>query len=253
MLERLRKSEEERQRAVSTLIQIERLAGIGKLVAGVAHEVNNPLAAMASSIYNLERCAVAGTGDDLEILRQGCSRIETIVRQLTDFTRSETLIPELVSSDQFFREMAAFAKMATAKRGGRLRSEDRCKPPVDLCIDKGKLHQVVLDLLVNAADASPAGAPIVVTAFSREGAYCLSVRDCGVGVSEELQEQIFELFYTSKPAGKGTGIGLAICKSIVEKHEGTITVESRPGETVFTVMIPIGKEVPDGLDQDSRG
>jgi signal transduction histidine kinase len=251
MLDRLKQSEAERQRAVNSLIQGEKLATIGRLVAGVAHEINNPLAAMESCIFNLAQHATDDDRNDVDILRQGCNRIETIVRQLSDFSRAGNLCVERVATDRFFREMAEFARLALQPRPLTLKVEDQCTSPALLAIDRGKLHQVALNLLINAADASPPLAVVQVTAFIWGRHYCLTVEDQGVGIPEHLQDRIFEPFFTSKPAGKGTGIGLAICKTIIHMHHGTITVRSKPGETQFTVKIPL--EVDHGRYQGAAG
>lgn len=251
MLDRLKQSEAERQGAVNSLIQTEKLATVGRLVAGVAHEINNPLAAMESCIFNLNRRATDDGRSDLDILQQGCSRIGTIVRQLTDFSRAGTLFVEQVATDRFFREMTEFARLALQPRPLELVIEDRCTPPAILIIDRGKLHQVALDLMINAADASPPFATIRATAFLQGKHYCLMVEDQGIGIPEHLQEKIFEPFFSGKRAGKGSGIGLAICKTIIDMHHGTIAVRSKPGETQFTVKIPL--EVDHGRYQSAAG
>jgi signal transduction histidine kinase len=242
MLERLKLSEAERRQAVASLIQQEKLASIGALVAGVAHEVNNPLAAISSCMYNLEQNAAEKSRDDISVLKQGFARIENIVKQLSDFSHAGNLTVQSVASDAFFHEAESFARMALKTRFVVFKATDRCEPPLELLIDKGKLHQVILDLLLNAADASPQGGTIAFTAYLSPGRYCVAVTDQGNGIPVEAQEKIFELFYTTKPPGKGTGIGLAICKTIVDMHHGTLHVESTPGETTFTVCIPVKAE-----------
>ncbi|MCM2357214.1 MAG: ATP-binding protein [Geobacteraceae bacterium] len=239
MLMRLERSEQERQNALNYVIQNEKMATIGKIVAGVAHEVNNPLAAISACIYNMAGKAPPESGNCLEILKAGISRIETIVHQLSDFSRSGMLELQYVASDAFFREMEAFAAMALKNHQVRLAASDQCVPPVVMHIDKGKLHQVVLNLLINAADASPEEGSVELSARASDGSYLLSVRDHGAGISAEDREHIFDIFFSTKPPGVGTGIGLAVCKSIVDLHRGTITVESKPGETTFSVAIPL--------------
>ncbi|MBI2354575.1 MAG: HAMP domain-containing protein [Deltaproteobacteria bacterium] len=241
MLERLRRSEAERERVVAQLIQSEKLASIGKIVAGVAHEVNNPLATISTCIHNLRQDATA-PNRNLEIIAQGAERIERIVRQLTDYSRAGSLELQPIASDRFFSESAEFARMALKKHDVRLSAGDRCQPPTLLCLDKGKIQQVILNLLINAADASAERGEVRLTAASENGSYILSVHDHGSGISDEMRERIFDIFYTTKPAGEGTGIGLAICKSIIEMHGGALYFESRPGDTTFTVSIPISAQ-----------
>lgn len=237
MLERLRRSESERERAVMHLIQSEKLASIGKIVAGVAHEVNNPLATIGACIYNLEQDN-SSPNRNLEILKQGAERIERIVRQLTDFSRAGALEIQPVGSSYFFDEIREFSRMTLKNRPVQLVMQDLCSPPIALYLDKGKIHQVILNLLINAADASPERGEVRLTAASDSNDYILSVHDQGHGIPVEMGDQIFDIFYTTKPAGAGTGIGLAICKSIVEMHGGDLTFESRSGDTTFAVRIP---------------
>jgi signal transduction histidine kinase len=238
MLERLRRSEEERKMVVAQLIQSEKLASIGKIVAGVAHEVNNPLAAIATCVHNLEQSSAA-SNRNLEFIRQGAERIERIVRQLSDFSRAGSLELQPLSSDTFFKESAEFARMALRRHDVRLVAADGCTPPSQLCLDKGKIQQVMLNLLVNAADASPPQGDIQLSAACGNGWYSIEVRDSGCGIPPEAHASIFDIFYTTKKAGEGTGLGLAICKTIVEMHGGTIAFVSRPGDTIFTVSIPL--------------
>lgn len=236
MMERLRRSESERERAVAQLVQSEKLASIGKIVAGVAHEVNNPLFTINTCIHNLEQDGGQGNRN-LDFIKQGTQRIERIVRQLSDFSRTASLELQPIISGDFFQESAEFARMALKQYPVRFVAEDRSSPAV-LNLDKGKIQQVILNLLINAAGASPDGGEVRLAAMLRPNAYTIEVSDRGAGIPEELQPQIFDIFYTTKPAGQGTGLGLAICKSIVEMHGGELSFESRPGATTFTVTIP---------------
>lgn len=238
MLERLKQAEHDRQRAVARLMQNEKLATIGKIVAGVAHEINNPLMVMTTSLFQLEKKIPPELAKYVAPHKEGIQRIESIVRQLTDFSRVGTLDLQRVASDRFFKETAGFAGIALKKYPVRFQSRDGAEPTI-LYMDKGKMHQVVLNLLLNAADASPPDGAVQLLAYLHDGSYYLAVRDQGVGVSPQDLEKIFEIFYTTKPGGEGTGIGLAISKSIVEMHRGEITCQSRPGETTFVVRIPL--------------
>lgn len=236
MLERLQHSETERKRAVAHLIQSEKLASIGKIVAGVAHEINNPLGAINTCIYNIEQ---QGNGSrNLEIIKQGTERIRRIVSQLNDFSRAGSLDLQQIDSNRFFSESAEFARIAISRYNVRLVTEDNCCKPCQLCLDKGKIQQVILNLLINAADASRAGDTVLLSACCSGPFYHIQIKDNGCGIPEEDIERIFDIFYTTKQAGEGTGIGLAICKSIIEMHGGSIKVASRPGETVFTAVVP---------------
>lgn len=239
MLRRLGKSEQERRKTLNHLIQNEKMISIGRIVAGVAHEINNPLAAMSACAYKLEGKVLPAAQTSLEILKETIPRMETIVRQLSDFSRAGTLELREVESDVFFSEVQAFAAMTLKDHRVRLTATDGCSPPVTLRIDKGKLHQVVLNLLLNAAAASSAGDGIELGTGTSGPWYLIEVRDHGRGIPEADREHIFDIFFTTKPAGEGSGIGLAVCKSIVDLHLGEIKVESNPGETTFRVRVPL--------------
>lgn len=242
MLERIRENESERQQFFATLVQSEKLATIGKLVAGVAHEVNNPLTAISSSIYYLEKENSINVVAQTDLLRQGLARIQNIVQQLSDFSRASNLAIEPVSSAAFFKEAATFGTMALKKRPVVFNNQDGCIPPVIVRLDKAKMHQVVLNLLMNAADACGPDGRIILSTTADATLYTITVADSGAGIPEENLEHIFEIFYSTKPAGKGTGMGLAICKNIIDMHNGEIEVESEPGATVFTIRIPLDQE-----------
>jgi len=239
MLERLRHSEQERENALNYVIQNEKMATVGKIVAGVAHEINNPLAAISACVYKMEDKVAPEAASSWDILKAGMARIEKIVKQLSDFSRVGALELQYIPSDQFFSEAEAFADMALKRDRNCLVAVDECQPPVVLHIDKGKMHQVLLNLLVNATAASPGGAEVELRAAVSNGAYRLSVRDRGTGIAEQDMERIFDIFFTTKPAGVGSGIGLAVCKSIVDLHRGRIEVSSKPGDTLFNVVIPL--------------
>ncbi len=160
MLQRLKQSERERQLALNQMIQNEKLATIGKLVAGVAHEVNNPLAAISTCIFNIEKKLPPEFDKNIGTLKGGMSRIETIVRQLVDFSRVSELDLQPVQTEAFFREASEFAQMAIKRRHNiTFINTDTC-PPTTIVVDKPKLHQVILNLNINAADASPEGGTI---------------------------------------------------------------------------------------------
>ena len=242
MVERLKVSEHERRQVFSTLVQSEKLATIGKLVAGVAHEVNNPLNAISSSIYFLEKESSENVGAQTDLLKQGLARIQKIVQQLSDFSRASNLAMEPVPSGTFFQEAATFGAMALKKRPVVFKVHDSCIPPVTARMDKAKMHQVVLNLLMNAADACGAKGEVRLSAAADDTHYTITVADSGMGIPEENLGHIFEIFFSTKPAGKGTGMGLAICRNIIDMHNGTIGVASKPGETVFSVRIPLDNE-----------
>jgi signal transduction histidine kinase len=243
--------------AEDRLQRSDRLASLGTLAAGVAHELNNPLTfVLANSQWALERLA----GGDVstcqldEVVRalgdvvQGAHRMRVIVSDLRAAARDETVVGTLMPVD--LRRVVTFAVQLTGqeiRRRAQLLIEADEVPPV--LGSETRLGQVLVNLLVNAAHAVPDGdkARNVVRVRLRREAddrLSLAVSDNGSGISAAAKAHIFEPFFTTKPIGEGTGLGLWVCHGIVASHGGQIEVESAPGEgTTFRVLLPTAERV----------
>ncbi len=242
MLERLKTSEAERTESINRMLENERIAAIGRLVSGVAHEVNNPLAGIEGALYQIEQKGGPQVQRYAGLVRQSIERIGRIVGQLSDLSRAGTMTPKQIHSQTFFEDIEAFALMAIKNTNCRLTSENCC-PPTTLVIDRDKIHQVVLNLVLNAIDATCSNhmcdsGNIKLRAGLGRGHYVLSVANTGPPIPDEVAGEIFTPFYTTKEAGKGSGMGLAISRGIAEKHGGTLTFERMAEWTVFTLAIP---------------
>ncbi len=256
-----RKAESDRKTVQSQIALASRLAAMGTLVAGAAHEINNPLAASLSGMSHAiersrelqraldgdaaldreaERRRIAEVVEALVDAEAGGRRVAQIVRDLTAFGRPDAARTRIRLSDVVNDAMrwlpASLAGTAT------VRVEDRGAP--DVSASAGQLGQVVVNLVNNAAKAYPEGKRglVVVRIGPGEPGWArLEVVDQGVGIDPAIQERIFEPFFTTRPvgAGRGTGLGLAICHTIVTGHGGTITVSSTPGQgSTFRVDLP---------------
>jgi signal transduction histidine kinase len=253
----------EREVAVRTarLVDQERLAALGTVAAGIAHEVNNPLAAIATAAEALIRRCEATHGaeidpvakDYLEIVRDEAFRAKAITRDLLDFARKDereaAASPAPVDVNEVARGVAALLELRPRRRGAELLLEtapDGALPPV--LGRAGKLRQALFNIADNALDAVEAkGSPgrvILSTALERgeDGAAKVAVRcsDDGVGMSDETRRRALEPFFTTKEPGEGTGLGLSIAWGIIESHGGAIEVASAGlgrGATV-TVRLP---------------
>ena len=250
----LRDTTREQDRLQRQLTRSEKLALIGELAATVAHEINNPLDGLQNSIRIIRRdpANAAQVSQLLNLMENGLHRMEMIVRRLLTMSRDEPVHPVATRMDEVFEEAAAFVR----PRLERCRIELVCdfpEKPVTLLADRAQFAQVLINLLVNAADAMPGGGKLVVHSRSIEQGrlVSLTVSDTGTGISEEHLPRIFDPFFTTKAQGAGTGIGLAIVARIVEAHQGKIEVSSEPGHgTRFTIEMPAAPETP-ALDGSS--
>jgi nitrogen-specific signal transduction histidine kinase len=251
----------EQNRLRARLAQADRMASVGMLAAGVAHEINNPLTYVLS---NLEGLAADLPGLELllpttarppELLARtrealdGARRISKIVRDLKVFSRTGSDRLEPVSLNKVI-EGAINMTLGEVKYRAHLVTELGTLPPVRA--NEGRLAQVFLNLLVNAAQAIPEGDAehnlITIRTWTEAGTVLAEVSDTGVGIPLENQARIFEPFFTTKSSSMGTGLGLAISRGIVEEAGGHISVESRPGQgTRFQVRLPAAPAEPGAL------
>ncbi len=245
----------ERLRALNEqLIRTEKLAAAGTLAAGVAHEVNNPLASISSLIQILQTRAAAQTGDPqsaetremLRLIQTQIARITQVLREMMDFARTRP--PERAPLDvrravEGSLRLASFDK--DFKRLRVLTDWDALAPHV--FADADQLQQVFLNLLFNARDAMPEGGELEITTKFDERASELRVEiaDTGGGIPPEHRAHVFDPFFTTKPAGAGTGLGLAVCYGIVTAHGGRIEIASNNGRgTRVRVALPAGTQLP---------
>ncbi|MBX3270582.1 MAG: HAMP domain-containing protein [Sandaracinaceae bacterium] len=218
MVEQLR----ERERA---LVRHERLAAVGQLAAGVAHEINNPIAVIRGYLGTMiPEAKDAAQAEELRILDQEAAACQRIVEDLLTAGRDPTLALERVELRLLLRETAA--RFAATEMGERVALT--CEADEGwLEADPVRLRQVLDNLLANAAQHSEPGAAIELSGARSDGGYRVEVRDRGTGVAEADREAIFEPFRTSRPGG--TGLGLAVCRVIVRAHGGAIAALPREG------------------------
>lgn len=238
----LRDTTREQDRLQRRLTRSEKLALIGELAATVAHEINNPLDGLQNSIRIIRRdpANAAQVGQLLNLMENGLHRMEMIVRRLLTMSRDEPVHPVPTRIDEIFEEAVAFVRA----RLERCRIELVCdfpETPVTILADRVQFAQVLINLLVNAADAMPGGGKVVVhgQAIEQGRRARLTISDTGTGISEADLPRIFDPFFTTKAQGAGTGLGLAIVARIIEAHLGKIEVTSEPGcGTRFIIEMP---------------
>jgi two-component system NtrC family sensor kinase len=224
------------------LIRSEKLAGVGRLAAGVAHEIGNPLAAILG-LVELLQLGQLSRSDEAEFLariRGETERIHHIIRELLDYARTRSLAETRATADLEQVVEEAVALVAPQKDLRRVTLERRVYGSnLTVLGSDHELTQIVVNLLLNAADAVSGDGHILVELAHEEGFVTLAVSDSGPGIPALVRDKLFEPFVTTKPAGKGTGLGLAVCHAIVERLGGSIRGDNLPRSGArFVVKLP---------------
>jgi signal transduction histidine kinase len=231
---------EKLQKLNEQLIRTEKLVAMGTLAAGVAHEVNNPLASISSLIQMLQRRENldAETKEKLKLISTQITRITQVTRDMMDFARVRPAAKSAVDIKTVLETSLRLASFDKAFQNLNLKTDFAGNLP-KVFADGDQLEQVFLNLLLNARDAMPAGGELSIKTFPTDGSIAVKIADSGVGIDEENLKKIFDPFFSTKPTGEGTGLGLAVCYGIVTAHNGKIEVESNGGGgTSFLITLP---------------
>ncbi|MBI4552209.1 MAG: HAMP domain-containing protein [Candidatus Latescibacteria bacterium] len=238
--------------AQAQLVRSEQLASLGRLAAGVAHEINNPMASIAACVEGLQRRVTPtnlGELDDLpeylEIIRKATYRCKRTAEKLLSFSRQAAPIFESVNINDVAQEVISLVDHEAELEGKRV-TIHLDQEVSSISGDKAQVGQLLLNLILNGLDAINGTGTVSVTTRSSDDRVHLTVTDTGCGIPEEHLPRIFEPFFTTKPVGKGTGLGLSICESIVRRHGGTIEVTSRVGGgSTFIATFPSAADESD--------
>ena len=239
----------EQRQLEERLRQSQKLEAIGRLAGGVAHDFNNMLTAIGGYTALALDQAPAGSAleGDLDEIRKATNRAALLTRQLLAFSRKQVLLPELLNLNGVVLELESMLRPLIGEDVALKTRLDPALGPIEA--DPGQLHQVVMNLVVNARDAMPNGGAITIETANSDvdenddaiepGRYVtLTVRDTGGGIDEPTLRQIFEPFFTTKDAGKGTGLGLATVYGIVKQSGGYVAVDSELGVgSAFTIYL----------------
>jgi two-component system NtrC family sensor kinase len=235
----------------------EQLASVGRLAAGVAHEINNPLTgvlAFADLLRDKENMDDQDR-EDLDLIIRETKRAREIVRGLLDFARETPSVKTRLSINEVIQQtLMLLGKREAFQNIVIVADFADGLPPVHG--DKNQLQQVFVNLSLNACEAMPGGGTLLVSTSRDHGGVVVKVTDTGCGIKESQLDQIFEPFFTTKPVGKGTGLGLSVSYGIVQQHGGSLEVESQEGKgTTFTVVLPGAKDEGEelGVGEDGEG
>ena len=234
----------EKKKMEEQLQQASKLASLGKLTAGISHEIGNPLASISSLVQELKSLKMESgedkefTSESLKTINSHIERIAKIVRSLGDFARISTKekIPSNIS--EILDRTINLVKYDKRFKNVQLVPNIDTIPPFR--INPDQIQQVFLNLMLNSIDAMPDGGKLTVSMKKTDNSVEVIFSDTGTGIDETIIDRIFDPFFTTKSPGRGTGLGLSICYGIIREHNGTITVKSRRGEgTTFTIRLPV--------------
>ncbi len=249
MLYDLKRAHEELSDTQAQLLQSEKLAAIGQLFAGVAHEVKNPLSIILLSIESIES-SVGNLGEkekrNIKMIKDAAERANKVVKDLLNFSRSSEIALRPVNIHQALDETIALIQNSARLKNIEIHQEYTDENNVIIEADNILLQQTFLNIFANAIDAIEEKGTITVKTILKEKGddsrkdIAIEISDTGQGMSKEVASKVFDPFFTTKEQGKGTGLGLSMVYTIIKKHRGIIKVESKKGKgTVFTIELPL--------------
>ncbi len=238
-----------RVEAIHAVGRAEKLAAVGRLAAGVVHEINNPLATISACAESLQSRVEDGEFGDCEevddlkdylgLIHSEAFRCKSITMSLLDFSRIRS--SERMEIDLSETVKSSARLLRHQKRGENIEIKlelDENLSPVNA--NEGQIQQAIIALATNAIDAMPEGGTLTFRAFEQHNRVVIEVEDTGIGIAPEDMSKIFEPFFTTKEVGKGTGLGLAVCYGIVTEHSGRVSVRSNIGKgTAFSIYLPV--------------
>jgi len=239
MIERIKQANEELKKAQEKMVQSEKLASIGILAAGVAHEINNPLGALFNSHYMLKQNidAPALREKYLDFISEGLERIENIVSKLLWMARKGEHKPVKINIRDAVNEVYSLVEYKARK--GKIQFVNDVDEELSVFVDRHDFQQVTLNLFINAIHAMTDGGCLKVRGYRDDSKIKIEIMDTGAGIARENISKIFDPFFTTKPPGEGTGLGLWLSYEIVKNYNGEISVESGMGKgSKFTLTFP---------------
>lgn len=243
----LERAYKELQELQAQLIHSEKLASLGRLAAGVAHEINNPLTGVLTFAHLLSKRVPKDNRwkEDLGVIVKEATRCKRIIKGLLDFARQTEPEKVWVDINKIIEKSLSLVENQASFQNIKIVKELAPVLP-EIMVDANQIHQVFMNIILNAQEAMPEEGFLTVASDLIDGDQWIEVKfiDTGCGISEENMDKLFDPFFTTKETDKGTGLGLAVSYGIMERHQGTIEVESRLGKgTTFIIKLPVtGKE-----------
>jgi signal transduction histidine kinase/putative methionine-R-sulfoxide reductase with GAF domain len=253
MEDKIQKTTADLRKTEAQLIRSEKLAALGQLSAGIAHEIRNPLTSINILIHSLTENLPTDDSrlEDLKVIEEEILRINEIVDQFLRFAKPASPLLEKTNLTPIFEEILQLLRPQIER--GRIAVKREFDPLPLITVDKEQIKQVILNLLMNAIQAMPAGGELSLGGRFSKDAYWveLTIQDSGIGIPQGDLEKLFDPFFSTKEGG--IGLGLSIAHRIIDQHHGKIEVDSTPGKgTRFTISLPVSTEEQDADYFDRR-
>lgn len=233
--------EKEKEKLREQFMQSEKMAAVGKLAGGFAHEINNPMTVILgyAQLVMLKIEKSNPLYKSLESIERESKRCRDLIRNLLTFSRISKTQAENTEINEVINSALSLVEAQTKIKNIRIERKYDDKLP-KVMLNSNQIQQVIINLCNNAIDAMPNGGIIVITTRQKDGFAEILVSDTGSGIPKNIINKIYEPFFTTKEIGKGTGLGLSLCFDIIQKHKGEILVESEDGKgTTFVIRLPI--------------
>ncbi len=237
---RLEASRQQLILAQKQIYQAEKLASVGRLASGVAHEVNNPLNGIKNCLYAIRREPddMGQTLSYLDLMDEGLNHVELVVQKLLRFSRQESVHRQAINLNEQIDPVLSLLHYRLEQKGVRIELELQVNLP-DIYADRQQIQEVLMNLLINSFDALGDEGQITIKTYSDAPHHVIiEIHDNGPGISAGIADKIFDPFFTTKEEGKGTGLGLSVSLGIIEAHGGGIVHQSAAGNTIFKITLP---------------
>ncbi|HRI46124.1 MAG TPA: ATP-binding protein [Ignavibacteriaceae bacterium] len=238
---RLQVSKSKLVEAQKQVYHAEKLASIGRLASGVAHEINNPLNGLRSCLYAIKKEPNnhEQSTEYINLMDEGITYIENVIQKLLGFARQKSKEIEPVNLNEIISKVILLLEYKLRQKQIDFSFNQHDPLPL-IKVDPLLIQEVIMNLMINSLDAVSNNGKIIITTSAKDNGLVLSIKDNGIGISAEHSDYIFDPFFTTKDEGEGTGLGLSVSLGIIEAHGGSIKVKSIPNqETEFTVYLPI--------------
>jgi signal transduction histidine kinase len=249
MLERIRENEKERERTQKNLFLTEKMVAIGKLTAGMAHEINNPLGGILNCIYHFKKGIPSPERqrEYLDLMEDGIKRIQKTVTNLLEYARNRNPERSPVQIAPLIEKALALLDYQIRKNRISIEQDISANLPA-IQVDRDQMGQVLVNILLNAIQAMEQGGILTVNARNIAEKLLITVSDTGGGIPDDVLPSVFDPFFTTKGEGKGTGLGLWISQGMIERHGGTIQVLSKEAKgTTVEIQLPMQSTQERGL------